>query len=78
MESGSSSSPTYLVVVLKGPELQWAFVRNVHLILAIQLLITIAVAAVVDAVEPISVFFTTSYTGLALYVGVVLTPVTGT
>lgn len=53
--------------LLERPELQWVFIRNVYSILAIQLLIIIAVADVVIAVEPISVFLTTNHTGSVLY-----------
>ncbi|KAH7863457.1 hypothetical protein Vadar_017734 [Vaccinium darrowii] len=53
--------------LLERPELHWVFIRNVYSILAIQLLIIIAVADVVIAVEPISVFLTPNHSGFVLY-----------
>jgi len=73
VESGSASTPLY-PMMLESPELRWAFIRKIYSIVTVQLLLTIAVAAVVVAVEPISVFFTTTYTGLALYIVLIITP----
>ncbi|XP_052186379.1 protein LIFEGUARD 2 isoform X2 [Diospyros lotus] len=61
-------------MMLESPELRWAFIRKIYSILTLQLLCTIAVAAVVVAVRPISVFFTTTGAGLALYILLIITP----
>ncbi|KAH7850551.1 hypothetical protein Vadar_034759 [Vaccinium darrowii] len=76
VESGSACTPLY-PMMLESPELQWAFIRKIYSIVTVQLLLTIAVAAAVVTVEPISVFFTTTYTGLALYIVLIITPFIG-
>lgn len=76
VESGSSTAPLY-PMMLESPELRWAFIRKIYSIVTVQLLLTIAVAVVVVAVEPISVFFATTYTGLALYIVLIITPFIG-
>ncbi|GMP99711.1 hypothetical protein CsSME_00047074 [Camellia sinensis var. sinensis] len=60
--------------MLESPELRWAFIRKIYSILTLQLLLTVAVAAVVITVRPISVFFATTGTGLALYIVLILMP----
>ncbi|KAL5561735.1 hypothetical protein UlMin_031482 [Ulmus minor] len=61
-------------MMLESPELRWAFIRKIYSILTIQLLATIAVAAVVVSVHPIARFFTTTGAGLALYIVLIITP----
>ncbi|XP_038692751.1 protein LIFEGUARD 2-like [Tripterygium wilfordii] len=61
-------------MMLERPELRWSFIRKIYSILTIQLLVTIAVAAVVVSVRPISVFFATTGPGLALYIVLIITP----
>lgn len=71
VESGSTLLyPT----MLESPDLRWAFIRKIYSILTLQLLLTVAVAAVVITVRPISVFFATTGTGLALYIVLILMP----
>ncbi|KAL6968277.1 Protein LIFEGUARD 4 [Sarracenia purpurea var. burkii] len=60
--------------MLERPELRWAFIRKIYSILTLQLVLTIAVAAVVVSVRPISVFFATTGPGLALYIVLIVTP----
>ncbi|KAL9674143.1 hypothetical protein QQ045_030413 [Rhodiola kirilowii] len=60
--------------MLESPELRWGFIRKIYSIVALQLLLTIAVAAVVVTYEPISVFLSTTTPGLVLYVVLILTP----
>ncbi|GMP90919.1 hypothetical protein CsSME_00041838 [Camellia sinensis var. sinensis] len=60
--------------MLESPELRWAFIRKIYSILALQLLITIAVAAVVITVRPVALFFSTTGAGLALYIVIIITP----
>ncbi|KAL2535686.1 Bax inhibitor-1 family protein [Forsythia ovata] len=57
------------------PELRWAFIRKVYSIITLQLLVTIAVASVVVTVHPIAAFFTTTWTGLAIYIVIILIPI---
>lgn len=61
-------------MMLESPELRWAFIRKIYSIIAIQLLATIAVAAVVVSVRPISHFFLSTGAGLALYIVLIITP----
>lgn len=61
-------------MMLESPELRWAFIRKVYSIVALQLLATIAVGAVVVSVHPIANFFVSSTAGLALYIVLIITP----
>nr|DAD19638.1 TPA_asm: hypothetical protein HUJ06_021101 [Nelumbo nucifera] len=61
-------------MMLESPELRWAFIRKVYSILTIQLLLTIAVAAVVVSVHPIATFFVSSGPGFALYIVIIILP----
>lgn len=72
----SAETPLY-PMMMESPELRWSFIRKVYSIISIQLLATIAVAATVVKVEPISVFFTTTNAGLALYILLIITPLIG-
>ncbi|KAG2325338.1 hypothetical protein Bca4012_030905 [Brassica carinata] len=69
----SAQTPLY-PMMMESPELRWSFIRKVYSIISIQLLVTIAVAATVVKVHPISVFFTTTSAGIALYILVIFTP----
>ncbi|KAL1550177.1 Protein LIFEGUARD 2 [Salvia divinorum] len=69
----SGRQPLY-PMMLESPELRWSFIRKIYSIVSIQLLLTIAVAAVVITVHPISNFFTTTTAGLVLYILLVITP----
>ncbi|RWW13592.1 hypothetical protein BHE74_00024000 [Ensete ventricosum] len=61
-------------MMLESPELRWAFIRKVYSIIAVQLALTAAVAAVVIAVPPISHFFVSSTAGLAVYFLLIFLP----
>ncbi|XP_073051618.1 protein LIFEGUARD 2-like [Primulina eburnea] len=61
-------------MMMESPELRWSFIRKIYTIVSIQLLLTIAVAAVVVTVQPISRFFATTGAGLALYIVLIITP----
>ncbi|XP_057964020.1 protein LIFEGUARD 2-like [Malania oleifera] len=61
-------------MMLESPEYRWAFIRKIYTILALQLLLTIAVAAVVVTVHPIARFFTSTEAGLALYIVLIFVP----
>lgn len=67
------TTPLY-PMMLESPQLRWAFIRKIYSIITIQLLATVAVAATVVYVRPISTFFTTTGAGLALYILLVLMP----
>ncbi|CAH9073876.1 unnamed protein product [Cuscuta europaea] len=60
--------------MLEAPELRWSFIRKVYSIVAIQLLLSVAVGAVVVSNHHISRFFTTTGAGLALYIVLIITP----
>ncbi|KAI3749423.1 hypothetical protein L2E82_20035 [Cichorium intybus] len=72
VESGTSGAlyPT----MLESPELRWSFIRKVYSIVAIQLLLTVAVGAVVVSYRPIATFMTTTGGGLACYIILIITP----
>ncbi|KAK4418309.1 protein LIFEGUARD 2 [Sesamum alatum] len=69
-----ASSSLLYPLMQESPELRWAFIRKVYCILTVQLLVTIAFAALVVAVRPVATFFTTTRIGLAVYVVIVLIP----
>ncbi|KAJ4826890.1 Protein LIFEGUARD 2, partial [Turnera subulata] len=69
----SGARPLY-PMMLEGPQLRWAFIRKVYSIISLQLLLTIAVAAVVVANHQVAVFFATTGAGLALYILLILMP----
>ncbi|GLJ12025.1 hypothetical protein SUGI_0182350 [Cryptomeria japonica] len=48
--------------------LRWAFIRKIYTILSLQLLLTIAVAAVIVFNHPVAQFFVSTPAGLALYI----------
>ncbi|KAK4747272.1 hypothetical protein SAY87_026309 [Trapa incisa] len=61
-------------MMLESPELRWGFIRKVYSIVALQLLLTVIVGAVVVTVHPIATFFVTTPGGLALYIILIITP----
>ncbi|KAL4200177.1 hypothetical protein AMTRI_Chr03g55080 [Amborella trichopoda] len=71
LEGGAA--PLY-PTMLESPELRWAFIRKVYSILAVQLLVTVAVASLVVFVDPIPRFFTTTSAGLGLYIFTIIFP----
>lgn len=73
VETGGGSAPLY-PAMMESPELRWGFIRKVYSIIAIQLLATIAVGAVVVSVKPVSHFFTATTGGLVLYIILIITP----
>ncbi|XP_068634849.1 protein LIFEGUARD 2-like [Aristolochia californica] len=60
--------------MLESPQLRWAFIRKVYCILAMQLLLTVAIAAVVVTVRSIAVFFVSTPAGLGLYIVLIIMP----
>ncbi|KAK1295766.1 BI1-like protein [Acorus calamus] len=73
VEAGAGSRPLY-PMMLEPPELRWAFIRKIYSILTAQLLITVAVSAVVVFVHPVSHFFVATTGGLVLYIVLIITP----
>nr|GLL42670.1 BI1-like protein [Ipomoea trifida] len=69
----SGTAPLY-PTMLENPELRWSFIRKVYSIVAIQLVMSIAVGAVVVSNHHISRFFATTGAGLALYIVLIITP----
>ncbi|KAM7255961.1 hypothetical protein ACFE04_011702 [Oxalis oulophora] len=66
--------PPLYPMMLESPELRWSFIRKVYSIICFQLLVTIAVAATVVTVKPISEFFVKTNGGLALWIILIITP----
>ncbi|XP_051141572.1 protein LIFEGUARD 4-like [Andrographis paniculata] len=60
--------------MLESPELRWSFIRKVYSIICVQLLLTIAVAAVVISVHPVKHFFAATRAGLVLYIVLIFVP----
>ncbi|KAI3678886.1 hypothetical protein L6452_38190 [Arctium lappa] len=72
VESGTSRS--LYPMMLESPELRWSFIRKVYSIVAVQLLLTVAVAAFVVSYHPIVTFLTTTRGGLACYILLIIIP----
>ncbi|KAL6516115.1 Protein LIFEGUARD 4 [Orobanche gracilis] len=69
----AGSRPLYPMMI-ESPELRWSFIRKIYTIVSLQLLLTIAVGAIVVGVPPISRFFISTGAGLALYIVLIITP----
>ncbi|XP_011032647.1 PREDICTED: BI1-like protein [Populus euphratica] len=59
---------------LDGPRYHWVFIRKVYTIIAIQLLVTVAVATAVVSVHSISNFIVHTKVGLAVYIAIIVIP----
>lgn len=72
LESGSTELlyPT----MIESPDLRWSFIRKIYTIVAVQLLLTAAVGAVVVSYHPIVTFLTTTRGGFACYILIIFTP----
>ncbi|KAG0487293.1 hypothetical protein HPP92_009388 [Vanilla planifolia] len=73
VESGGGTL-AFIPVTLGSPELRWAFIRKVYTILSIQMLLTVAVSAVVVFVKPIPHFFVSSGVGIGVYICLIILP----
>lgn len=73
LESGYNGNALYPNMI-ESPELRWAFIRKVYVILCMQLLLTIAVGAVVVFVHPIASFITETRAGLAVWIVLLILP----
>ncbi|KAF7025974.1 hypothetical protein CFC21_038117 [Triticum aestivum] len=58
----------------ESPELRWALIRKIYVVLCLQLLLTAAVAVVFVRVRAIPHFFVSSYAGLGLYIFILIFP----
>ncbi|KAF8769117.1 hypothetical protein HU200_006909 [Digitaria exilis] len=58
----------------ESPDLRWAFVRKIYVILAVQLAMTAVISGFVVKVPAISEFFVSSNTGIALYIFLIILP----
>ncbi|KAI3806017.1 hypothetical protein L1987_21907 [Smallanthus sonchifolius] len=65
---------TLYPMMLESLELRWSFIRKIYSIVAIQLLLTVAVGAIVVSYHPIVTFLTTTSGGLACYILLIITP----
>uniref|UniRef100_A0A0D9WW50 BI1-like protein n=1 Tax=Leersia perrieri TaxID=77586 RepID=A0A0D9WW50_9ORYZ len=78
VEAGTSSGGVGGTELYPGmsepPEMRWALIRKIYVILSLQLLLTAAVAAVVVKVRAISHFFVSSHAGLGLYIFLIILP----
>lgn len=79
LESGATSAgPGALYPGMQEPpEMRWALIRKIYVILSLQLLLTAVVAAVVVKVRAIPHFFTTTSAGLGLYIFLIILPLIG-
>jgi hypothetical protein len=76
-ETGQAARPLY-PLMLEDPRLRWAFIRKVYSILSIQMLLTVAVAAIVVYVRPVARFFVSTPGGFGLYIFLIILPFIGT
>jgi hypothetical protein len=76
-QKGDVEVETY-PAVLDGPRNRCIFIRKIYIIIAIQLLVTVAVANTVVSVHPISSFIVHTTAGLAVYVAIIVIPFIGT
>ncbi|RWV92844.1 hypothetical protein GW17_00044736 [Ensete ventricosum] len=73
----AAGTPPLYPMMLEPAQLRWAFIRKIYTILAGQMLLTVAVAAVVVSVPPVSRFFVSSGAGLGLYIFLIILPFIG-
>lgn len=65
--------------MMESPQLRWAFIRKVYVIVCLQLLLTVAVAAMVNLVGPIANFFLSRTLGaIFATIAVIVFPIIGT
>ncbi|KAK7378395.1 hypothetical protein VNO80_03834 [Phaseolus coccineus] len=74
VESGGGGERPLYPTMLENPQLRWSFIRKVYSILTFQLLMTIAVAAVVVFVRPIPHFIVSTTPGLVIYIVLIFVP----
>ncbi|KAM7277597.1 hypothetical protein ACFE04_004731 [Oxalis oulophora] len=72
--NNNAGDPQIYPMMMESPELRWGFIRKVYSILAIQLILTVAVAAVVVFYRPIPEFILHNRAGLPLYICLTILP----
>jgi FtsH-binding integral membrane protein len=73
LEAGDGSSLLYPGMA-ESPDLRWALIQKIYVILSIQLAMTAAVAGFVVKVPAVSEFFVSSNAGLGCYIALLLLP----
>jgi hypothetical protein len=64
--------------LIDSPQMRWAFVRKVYAIVAMQLLLTVVVAATVNLVDPIRAFFQSrTKEAVIAFVLIIISPIIG-
>lgn len=72
------SAGAYPPYMIESPQLRWAFIRKVYVIVAMQMLATVAVAAAVYFVPAIRRFFAARTPAvLAAFVAIIISPILG-
>jgi hypothetical protein len=76
---GAGAAPTRGLYpgITESPELRWALIRKIYVILSLQLLLTAVVAAVVVKVRAIPHFFVSTNAGFGLYIFLIIFPFIG-
>ena len=65
--------------MMESPQMRWAFIRKVYVIVTLQLLLTVAVAAAVNLVGAVSGFFRSrTPAALIAFIGIIIAPIIGT
>ena len=74
-----SAFPQAGAYMIESPQLRWAFIRKVYVIVTLQLLLTVAVAAAVNLVGAVSGFFRSrTPAALIAFVCIIIAPIIGT
>ena len=63
--------------MMENPQFRWAFIRKVYVIIAMQLLLTVVVAAIVIFIKPLATFMVSRPAGLAVYISIILSTFLG-
>ncbi|KAJ8458946.1 hypothetical protein OPV22_031872 [Ensete ventricosum] len=75
IEAGYGGGSSLYPNMMESPQLRWAFIRKVYSIVALQILLTIAVAGVVNFVEPVRSFLLSHTTAsLVVYILIIISP----
>ncbi|KAF6177028.1 hypothetical protein GIB67_040926 [Kingdonia uniflora] len=70
----TGTQPLLYPSMTENPELRWSFIRKIYTILTIQLLLTVAVSAVLVFVTPIADFVVSSTLGFSFYIVMLVLP----
>lgn len=75
IEAGGAGTGELYPSMMENPRFRWAFIRKVYVIIALQLLVTVGVAAIVVFVEPVATFMVSIPAGFAVYVSIFISTV---